>query len=1497
MDNRYKLIIYNRNIYKEIEITADKTRVKVGTGLDCDFRLHKEMFFEPVELDFVKNQSSWSVYCADNLYITVGDIRKLATKNLTHGEIFHVRYQDTDNEVFAVEFLIDFGSENRKYDKQIDLSGINKFSIGSDSGNNIILRSDYVRDDALLFTKKGSSLRLNIKRAQYGVYHNGSRVESGSEIKNSDFFSLADFFFYYKDNVLYTENRDGLVVNGLNYTDMPDMNTYPKFNRSTRIKTVINEEDIEILDPPTKPQKPKNNLLMRLLPSMGMLITAGIMASMGGRMIRMSAISGSMAILTTILGMREGNKEYKENSEKRVTTYNRYIDNKKEEIEKYRSEEKENLNDVYVSVEKSRERLELFTSELFDRKPEDEDFLEVYLGTGAVEARRKINYKKQEKLEIEDELQLIPQQIYEDYKYIKESPIVCNFRDANAIGVVGHTRNRFEIMKNIVMDIMIRQYYSDVKMAFIAEKHNKDKILWVRMLPQIYNDALQGRMMVCDDESKNAIYEFLYKELTQRENSKQKNTHLVLFFFDEYGFKNHPISRFVEKAKDLNVTFVFFGDQIADVHQGCSYIISIENEKKATLIDTADRNNSTEFTYTNIEDEKVEELVRILAPVYTEEISLEGTLTKNISLFELLNIISVDDIDLGTRWAQSQVYKSMAAPLGVTKSSVINLDLHDKFHGPHGLVAGTTGSGKSEILQTYILSMATLYHPYEVGFVIIDFKGGGMVNQFKSLPHLMGAITNIDGKEINRSLKSIKAELQKRQRYFADADVNHIDKYIRKYKAGEVKEPLPHLIIVVDEFAELKAEQPEFMKELISAARIGRSLGVHLILATQKPSGQVNEQIWSNSRFKLCLKVQSQEDSNEVIKSPLAAEIKEPGRAYLQVGNNEIFELFQSAYSGAPEKVDDSNKKEFSIYSINESGKRVPVYVQKKDSKSTGGNQLDAIVNHVASYCEESDIRKLPDICLPPLEKVINFPDNHKKYSTESMPLGVYDAPDLQYQGFANFNLQDTNTLIIGSSSTGKTNLLQNIIRFSASKYSPEEVVFYIMDFGAMYLKNYEKLNHVGGVVTIAEDEKLKNLFKLLSGEVTSRKNRFMESGLSSYSAYVEAGYKDLPLIFVMIDNFSAFKEIYSDAFEDQLLYLTREGNSCGISIIMTNSTTSGIGYKYMSNIGNRIAFTSNDTNEYSNLFTHCRMQPDNTPGRALCEIDKEIYEFQSFLAFEGEKEIERSAAVKQFVAHINEMYAGKIARRIPSVPDKLTAAYLETVADGRISEYRYPVAMDYAEVEAVYLDFRQLNEFCIIGRDNARRLKAVDGILGAMHRSIFDCPVKMYIIDSIDRPLKNKAELPYVEKYTVDSSYISTVLDDIMPELERRQRMIMDGEVDAVKKMPHIMVVINNRDTAEFICSNKKLLEMYNQINKKLKATGVSFLFTDVEDVNVGYNAPEILKRFKDTKKALVTSSLAEFKFCDISSAAVRNNKTAKPEDCFMLNGQEVTRIKMVEV
>lgn len=1494
--NRYKITLSSNTVYKEIELVPDAQQVKVGTGIDCDIRLRKELFFGQFELLFVKNGSDWSVHCSDNLYLTVGDIRKLMTKNLVHGDVLEIKYQESDNLVFTMDFLIDFDDGKKKYERIIDISGASSLTIGSSASCDIVIGGEYIKDDAIDLNKNTEGFTVDIKNTTYGVYINGKKASSNDVIKDGDFLFISDYFFYLKGNKIWTQIREDLVVNSLNYIDRPEQNSYPKFNRNTRVQTIVNKDDIEVLDPPAKPQKPKNNLLIRLLPSIGMLIVSGATAFFGGAMIIMSAVSGVMAIVTSVITLQQSKKDYKKGSEERVEKYNAYVAKKRSEIELIRAEEKQTLDKIFISQKEATTRLGEFSPSLFDRTTTDPDFLCVKLGDGSVEAKRKIKYKKQERLEVEDELQLIPEQISDEFKYVYSAPVVCDFKSANAVGIVGNETYRFNILKNLVVDIAARQYFSDVKMVFVAEERNADRISWLRMLPHTYDENAKLRTLITDNESKNIVFEYLYKELTIREQRKKHDNNIVVFFYDEYGFKNHPISKFIEKAKDLGVTFVFFGEKEADIPLGCGYIIE-EKMDKAVLISTTDSSQTVEFTYPVLRNEDAKKIVDLLAPVYSEEISLEGTLTKSISMFEMLNILAVDDLNLEERWKKSQVFKSMAAPIGVTTNGLISLDLHDKAHGPHGLVAGTTGSGKSEILQTYILSMATLFHPYEVGFVIIDFKGGGMVNQFKDLPHLLGAITNIDGKEIDRSLKSIKAELQKRQRLFAEAEVNHIDKYIRKFKSGEVGTPLPHLILIVDEFAELKAEQPEFMKELISAARIGRSLGVHLILATQKPSGQVNEQIWSNSRFKLCLKVQSQEDSNEVLKSPLAAEIKEPGRAYMQVGNNEVFELLQSAYSGAPEKMDDTSIKEFSIYSLSSCGRRNPVYTQKrKKAEGINTTQLDAIVDYVASYCSSKGVERLPNICLPPLEDYLTVPNNLGNYALDSIPLGIYDDPDSQYQGLAHFNLCDDNTMIIGASQTGKTNLIQSIIRLVAGKYSPKDAVFYIADFGAMYLKNFESLHHVGGVVTISEGEKFKNLFKLLTEEVQYRKARFLDCGLSSYAAYREAGYTDLPHIFFVIDNFSAFKEVYADAYEDQFVYLTREGVSCGISIIVTNAATNGLGYRYMSNFACRLSFRCNDAGEYMNIFDRCRMQPKDVPGRMLCKLNKELYEMQSFIAFEGEKELDRSNAVKMFVDEINAQYPNELAKKIPSIPEVLTFDYIDNNYNVQFSGYQYPIALDYANVDVVTLDLKSWNEFCIIGKDTSKKLAAANSIMASIHHNVLSKPVEMYIIDGVERQLKAKADLGYVEKYTIDYSEIGTIFDSLMPELEKRHQLLMDGELDQLAKCAQIIILINNKDAVEYMSSTKEILEIYTRMVKQFKSLGIAFIFTDIEDVAVGYSGPELLKKFKDSKKAIITSNLQEFKFCDLPSTAVRNNKTVNVGDVFLLDGSDVTRIKLAE-
>ncbi|WP_255202011.1 FtsK/SpoIIIE domain-containing protein, partial [Streptococcus oralis] len=353
-----------------------------------------------------------------------------------------------------------------------------------------------------------------------------------------------------------------------------------------------------------------------------------------------------------------------------------------------------------------------------------------------------------------------------------------------------------------------------------------------------------------------------------------------------------------------------------------------------------------------------------------------------------------------------------------------------------------------------ILSLAVNFHPHDVAFLLIDYKGGGMANLFKNLPHLLGTITNLDGAQSMRALASINAEIHRRERLFGEFEVNHINQYQKKFKNGEATEPLPHLFLISDEFAELKVNQPDFIKELVSIARVGRSLGVHLILATQKPSGVVDDQIWSNSRFKIALKVADRSDSNEMLHTPDAAEITQTGRAYLQVGNNEVYELFQSAWSGAdyqPDK-DDMGIEDHTIYLINELGQYEILNedlsgLEDVDEIKEVPTELDAIVHHIQLLCEEQEIPPVPQPWLPPLKERITLDELEEVQPTVawtqekplSVLLGMADIPQAQKQEAVSINLsKDGHILLYGSPGTGKTTFLQTAGMDLARKFSPK---------------------------------------------------------------------------------------------------------------------------------------------------------------------------------------------------------------------------------------------------------------------------------------------------------------------------------------------------------------------------------------------------------------------------------------------------------------------------
>ena len=1504
MKSRYKISISNRNVYKEIELTPEMEHLSVGTAVDADVRLRKELFFGVIDLEFKKMNGVWSVFGSDNLYFNLGDTRKLMSLQLQHGSAFKVCYQNSDNEVFSVDFMIDFDYEKKDYNRRIDIRNVRSIKIGGAESCAIEIRDEYLGKDTITLKRVEDALTVVDEGCRYGVFVNGKRVSGEKKLYNLDFISIVGYSFYYKEEKLYTTTKENLRVHGLEEMILHGQETvfpYPKFNRNTRVQYEIPQEELEIQQPVGKPVLQKKSIILTLIPTVVMLamtiILRGIIGG-GGTFVIYSAVSMGMGVIVSAVTYVQDKKRYEQEIAERENAYRKYISEKEEQIQDARAEELRVRRLIYESLEDSIHEVEVFGKRLFEKMVDDKDFLQVYLGNGVVASANQVKYTKQEFVDAEDPISLLPEQISQQYRVIEDAPVISDFNASCGIGITGAKDQLKQILKNVTLDLAIRHFYKEVKFFYILDDSYIEEFQWIRWLRNVQNTQLDVRNIVCDEESKNVLLEQLYAEMSDRESQLSEErenafeVQYVVFVTNAAAISTHPISKYVKNSAAYGFSFVFLEEYEENLPQGCTEIIRLEADASGTVFKAENGDARSGFCYPQVSTQTAENIALKLGAVYVDEVSLEGQLTKNITMFELLGIISVDDLDLGKRWNEAQVYKTMAAPIGVKRNNeIVSLNISDKGngHGPHGLVAGTTGSGKSEILQTYILSIATLFHPYDVGFVIIDFKGGGMANQFADLPHLIGTITNIDGREINRSLLSIKAELVKRQEMFSAAGVNHINDYIKLFKAGKVTKPMPHLIMIVDEFAELKAEYPDFMKELISAARIGRTLGVHLILATQKPAGVVDAQIWSNSKFKLCLKVQTKEDSNEVLKSPLAAEIVEPGRAYFQVGNNEIFELIQSAYSGADVPEGNSeNEKVFTIYERNFWGKKTPVYTNKKNRKTSSGvTQLEAIVDYVSMYCKVQNIYKLPGICLPSLEtlihtEILDYSVDHG--SGYTVPVGIFDDPEMQRQGVVELEISKENVFIVGSAQMGKTILLQTMAYGLIRKYTPEQINLYMVDCGSMVLKMFENSIHVGGVVLASEEEKCKNLFKLLNATVVERKKILSGKGVGNFASYLDAGYTDMPLLVVMIDNMAGFKEYFPNE-TDQINSLTREAQGVGISFVVTAATSNAMNYRTQANFGKKIALNCNDTAEYSSIFGHCKETPRENAGRGLFVLDKRILEWQAAIFGKSTKEAERSQELKDYIKERNQS-SDKRAKRIPMVPDRLV---LDTEMKENAASFRnmgvLPVGMGFDTVEYNWINIRQAGSLALLG-DADSRLQFTKNFLAMLARNIIFHNVEAVIIDDRQAALSAFAEAGFVKKYTNLVSEGMAYVDDYCYNLDGKEEM---------ENGPAEILILNNTELFRQICSDKNISKEMTTALKKTNGIGAFMLFTLIENVPVGFNASELLKALKEERQGILFAPISENKFYELN-ARVKADTIFDKTMGYRFDGGSVAKIKIFE-
>ncbi|MGB8650916.1 MAG: FtsK/SpoIIIE domain-containing protein, partial [Mycobacteriales bacterium] len=605
-----------------------------------------------------------------------------------------------------------------------------------------------------------------------------------------------------------------------------------------------------------------------------------------------------------------------------------------------------------------------------------------------------------------------------------------------------------------------------------------------------------------------------------------------------------------------------------------------------------------------------EQVARSLAPLQ-EPAAEEGrtALPATTRLLDLLGMPEPTGAAVAARWG-----RSTEAVLGVDVDGPFVVDL--QRDGPHALVAGTTGSGKSELLQTLVASLAVANRPDAMTFVLVDYKGGAAFRDCARLPHVVGLVTDLDGHLVARALASLSAELTHREQLLAAAGASDLEGY---WRAGSPRGPLARLVIVVDEFASLAEELPDFVPGLVGVAQRGRSLGLHLVLATQRPSGVVSPEIRANAALRIALRVTDAAESLDVLDAPDAATVSRgtPGRAYVRTGHASLSCLQTARVGGRRPGTGAPGRVRAWPLPWTEVGDPPPA--SPKEPSLQEQTDLQVLVAAVADAARELGLPPSRSPWLPPLPTLLPLDRVRRPAAPqEGLPPIVYGAEDRPAEQACRPAALDLerggHLLVVGTARSGRTTLLRTLAGSLAAGVSPADAHLYALDCGNGALLPVADLPHCGAVVTRAETERAGRLLARLAAEVGRRQDLLAAHGFTDLAEQRVSGQDPLPYLVLLLDRWegftAAFDEVDAGRMTETLLRLLREGPGAGLRVVVTGDRSALLG-KLTGAIEDVLCLRLADRSDYALAGLSPRLLPETVPSgrgfRSGCGLEVQV--------------------------------------------------------------------------------------------------------------------------------------------------------------------------------------------------------------------------------------------------------------------------------------------------
>ncbi len=926
---------------------------------------------------------------------------------------------------------------------------------------------------------------------------------------------------------------------------------------------------------------------------------------------------------------------------------------------------------------------------LWERRPGMPGYLVVALGVGPDAVAPVVDAGKPD-AEVHAQLQ---QPIW-----LRSAPNTIDLAANTGLGLHGDRAETLAVARAIVLQLATLHGPSDLRLGVLADADSSAEWDWLKWLPHIDRD-LTGHAANSIARSVAGPAPRVTRASDEPADSAGLGALTRVLVVDNDAADVASICR-TARLGEQELCVVAIGAEPTVLPAACSTLVAIE-DGMATSYEPASGNRRPLGTAIGVSATTATSWARSLAAIDDpEDPRAFASAATSVSLLRLLGYTS--PAALAEQWDDRSPEAAPIAMLGVGVDGPFGVDL--TRDGPHVLIAGTTGSGKSELLRTMVIALATTCPPEHVNFVLVDFKGGGAFDAVNRLPHIAGMITDLDEAMVTRALNSLRAELVRRETLFRTLGVStYHDAVLRS------DEPIARLLIMIDEFAALATDHAELMAAIVDLAARGRSLGMHLVLATQRPSGVVDQKIRANTNLRIALRVQDAFDSQDVVGTTAAARIDRrfPGRAYVRVAGDRPL-LVQTAFSAAIDtRAQRCTVRPHTLFgdaTAAEAAQAVAVQAANPSEAAARPqvevSELDVLVDAVVAANASRQYAARP-LWSEPLPASLDWIDLGSRELAEcpdvadgggGVALGLADVPERQSQLPWRWNPDSGPLGVYGASSACVAKLVVSVGAALASSAEPAGVHLYVVGAGAGDVAALSELAHTGAYMTMNEIDRIDRSLRLLEKALAERR--------------LERGQSSAPRLVLLIDNLAAVLAAHDDlaaaSLVDRLSALARDGSGHRVHLVVTGRTARDISHRLAQQIPNRLVLALSDPSGYLALGLKAK---DVAPLPAMRAVDPAT-----------QRVVQLVEPPELATWSYDASAAASAAQPIVGFPDALPLAELSP-ASLNGDELTIPIGIESHDLRQVALVLRSGEHALVVGGNGMGRSTTLDTIVRQLNQ------------------------------------------------------------------------------------------------------------------------------------------------------------------------------------